>query len=185
LSTALHVGCELVLAAGCGLAVFVGWRCEAPWAMLGFALMGAAALFGAFRYAGFESVTDAHRSLSLLSSRFALLLIAVGRARSNSQRLLVLLGCAATMFAPHLAALGINLAALLVIACRAGPGRHAFAIAGSLLFVLAGLVIGAEGEWMSVPRVDLFHLALAAAVLCWSGARLWPLASGPRFAGAT
>ncbi|MGC4010827.1 MAG: hypothetical protein QM805_18695 [Pseudomonas sp.] len=63
---------------------------------------------------------------------------------------------------------------LLLIAI-AWPGRSQrwpLAMAGALLFVLAGLGIAGRGEWQGIPRVDLYHLTLMLATLCWTLARL-------------
>lgn len=68
--------------------------------------------------------------------------------------------------------LAISVLALVVIAWP-GRSRHwPLAIAGGALFALVGLVVGSRGEWLGIPRVDLYHLGLAAAVLLWLRAGL-------------
>ena len=73
-----------------------------------------------------------------------------------------------------------NALALLALAWPGRSRRWALAVAGSLAFLLAGLVIGTQGDWLGVPRVDFFHLCLASAVLAWVGARLRERGSGRR-----
>lgn len=42
-----------------------------------------------------------------------------------------------------------------------GKARSGLAVAGIALIALAGLLIGTQGEWLGLPRVDWFHFALA------------------------
>lgn len=140
--------------------------------MTGLLLMGTAALLGALRYAGFETVTPWHQAASQLSGRLGLLLIAVGGLQRSVGRLWLLGAALLLWWLPDNLALLGNLLALLAIAWR-GRSRHwPLAIAGSLLFPLAGLLVGTRGTWAGVARLDLFHLLLALAVLCWGLAGL-------------
>ncbi len=166
---ALHVFCEAFLAACCTLAAVSAWRpsSRAPVAALGFALIGIAALLGALVYAGFQAATAAHDAATLLAARLSLLLIAAQSLRNWRWAAgVVVLGALSLVLMPPLDQ-AIAVLALVAIAWK-GRSRHwPLAIAGSLLFALAGLVIGTRGEWLGVPRVDLFHLGLALAVLAW------------------
>ena len=65
-------------------------------------------------------------------------------------------------------ALMVNIAALaLMITWRAWSTRRAPwpMVVAALLFALAGLAIGTHGQALGLPRVDLYHLTLAAALL--------------------
>ena len=60
------------------------------------------------------------------------------------------------------------IAALLVFAgtqIKSETQRSAVVIASCLFTAFAGLLIGTEGQWGPLPRVDWYHLALTAANL--------------------
>ncbi|XHS76339.1 hypothetical protein ACFJGW_11370 [Burkholderiaceae bacterium UC74_6] len=168
----LHIACELVLAACCAVNVLDAARQRAYLAALGFGLIGLAALLGAAVYAGAQPMVAPHDTLTFLAARLGLLLIAARafrRAQWNAA--LAALGVAALLL-PSPADLAISVLALVVIAWP-GRSRHwPLAIAGGALFALVGLVVGSRGEWLGIPRVDLYHLGLAAAVLLWLRAGL-------------
>ena len=58
-------------------------------------------------------------------------------------------------------------ATLMVFAAWSWPRHWPLTVAGAALFALVGLLVGTRGVWMGIPRVDLYHLGLAAAVLLW------------------
>lgn len=64
----------------------------------------------------------------------------------------------------------IALIAVLVVCIQKYKGSNKttalYGIAGALLFILSGLVIGTVGTIAGLPRVDLFHYGLAAASYC-------------------
>ncbi|WP_271103620.1 hypothetical protein [Pseudomonas tohonis] len=168
----LHVGGELLLASACLLAAWLHGRERQGWRAAGFVLMALAALAGAALYAGLDALDEVHRQLAFMSSRIGLPLIAFVWLRGASRHLAVLALAAAMLLAPAPVALVGNALALLALAWPVRSRRWALAVAGSLAFLLAGLVIGTQGDWLGVPRVDFFHLCLASAVLAWVGARL-------------
>ncbi|UVE18766.1 hypothetical protein NVV93_05080 [Pseudomonas sp. LS44] len=172
MSLLLHVGAELLLCAVCAWAWYRSLRAGQTWRAAGFALMGAAALCGALKYAGASGIDTAHTALSQWSSRLSLLLIAIGVLRSRWWHLPVAAAAAALLLLPAAIVLVGNVLALLAIAYPGRSARWAWAIAGALLFMAAGLLVGTQGGWLGVPRVDVFHLTLAAAVLVWIAARL-------------
>ncbi|MBM7059608.1 hypothetical protein JQX08_02695 [Pseudomonas sp. UL073] len=176
----LNVLCELLLCTACLWAAYGALRASQTWRLLGFLLIGAAALLGAVHYAGVEQVATAHQQLSAVSGRLSLLLIALGAVRGVRRQALVLALGALMLGLPEQAALFGNLLALLAIGWPGRSQRWALACTGCLLFLCAGLAVGTRGEWLGIARLDLFHLTLLAAVLCWSFAGLcgtrwaWP-----------
>ncbi|BAN48270.1 hypothetical protein [Metapseudomonas resinovorans] len=165
--------CELLLFGACLLAVTLSLRAGHYWRGLGLALIGLAALLGAFHYAGMETVKPLHQAASSLSGRVSLLLIAAASLVGPARNALLLALAGVMLWLPAQAALAGNVLALMVIAWK-GRSRHwPLAIAGCLLFMAAGLLVGTQGEWLGIPRLDLFHLTLALAVGCWL------LAGGP------
>lgn len=168
----LHVGGELLLAAACLLAAWSYGRERQGWRAAGFVSMALAALAGAVLYAGVGAIDEVHRQLAFISSRIGLLLIAFVWLHGAPRHLALLALAAAMLVAPAPVALVGNALALLALAWPGRSQRWPLAVFGSLAFLLAGLVIGTQGDWFGVPRVDLFHLSLALAVLAWVGARL-------------
>lgn len=164
----LSVLCELLLCASCLWAASASLSRQHGWMALGFLLIGSAALLGAFNYAGVEQVKPWHQSVSGVSGKLALVLIAAGGALSGwRQHLLVLLFAAAMLLLTSQLVLVGNLLALLLIVWN-GRSRWLLAATGSVLFVAAGLLVGTQGVWQGIARVDLFHLTLALAVVCWT-----------------
>jgi hypothetical protein len=164
--------CELLLCAASLWAAADSLRHGHGWRALGFALITAAALAGALVYSGMEAVRPTHQALSGVSGRIALLLIAVGSLHGALRHLLLVALAALMFWLPEKLALAGNLLALLAIAWPGRSRRWPLALAGALLFVAAGLGIGGRGEWLGVPRLDLYHLTLMLAVLCWAAAGL-------------
>ena len=163
----LHVFCEALLAACCTVATVSALRSRAELAALGFALIGSAAMLGALVYAGIEATTAAHAGASLLAARLGLLLIATQAVRERLWGTAVVLLGVLSLLVPAPLDQGIAVLALVAIAWKGRSRQWPLAVAGAVLFALAGLVIGTRGEWLGLPRVDLFHLGLAAAVLAW------------------
>lgn len=168
----LHVGGELLLASACLLAAWLHGREREGWRAAGFVSMALAALAGAVLYAGFSAVDDLHRQLAFVSSRIGLPLIAFVWLQGAPRHLALLALAAAMLLLPPPVALVGNALALVALAWPGRSRRWPLAVAGSMAFLLAGLVIGTQGDWLGIPRVDLFHLCLATAVLAWIGARL-------------
>lgn len=168
----LAVLCELALFCAC---VWAAWGCarrRQGWAVLGFALLGVAALLGALTYAGLDAVSEPHRCLSTAAGRVALVLIAFAGGLGRWRTLGVLAAVVVMTLLPDELALAGNLTALLAIAWKGRSARWSLAVAGVALFASAGLLIGTHGEWLGVARLDLFHLCLAAAVAAWGAAGL-------------
>ncbi|MDF3936160.1 hypothetical protein [Pseudomonas citronellolis] len=174
----VHVLCELALFVACLWAALGSLRRRQGWALLGFALLGLAALLGALVYAGLAQLEPLHHELSNLAGRLALLLIAIGGASSLGLNLAVIGFCAVMLWVPDGSSLGVNLLALLAIARKGRSLRWPAALAGAVAFAATGLLVGTRGDWFGVARVDLFHLGLALAVCCWARAELGGLAQG-------
>lgn len=168
----LHVSCELLLGLACLWAAARSLRQGRAWAMGGLLLMGVAALLGALQFAGIAAATSWHQGATQLSGRIALLLIAAGGLQQHGQRLLLVIAAVVLWLVPDSFALAGNLLVLLAIAWHGRSRRWPLAVAGSLLFPVAALLVGSRGEWFGVARQDLFHLLLAVAVLCWGLAGL-------------
>ncbi|TGK07833.1 hypothetical protein EHO59_06970 [Leptospira semungkisensis] len=72
---------------------------------------------------------------------------------------------------PYSTAIGaISFVTVIIVCIQKYKGSHKtaalYGIAGALLFILAGLVIGTVGHISGIPRVDVFHYVLAVAVYC-------------------
>lgn len=168
----MSVICELLLSLACLWACLISWRDRQHWQAVGFGLIAATALGGALLFAGLESVKPGHQLMSGISGRIALLLIAVGRLQGIQRQVLLMMIAALMLWLPQPWPLAGNLLALIAIAW---PGRSQHwppAIAGALLFMFAGLVVGSQGQWLGIARQDIYHLTLMLAALCWGAARL-------------
>lgn len=172
--------CELLLCIACLWACAISLKDRQGWRACGFLSIAATALVGALVYAGVEQVQPAHQAMSGVSGRIALLLIAVGSLHRMSHRWLLLAAAALMLWVPQQWALAGNLLALIAIAWPGRSQRWPLAIAGSLLFIFAGLVVGARGEWHGIARQDIYHLTLMLAALSWGIARLVSTRPQPR-----
>ena len=164
----LHIAGELVLAAACAAAALAALRHRAALAALGFGLIGITALIGAFVYGGVPGAEAPHEAVGFLAARIGLLLVAAKGWPGMKRGLLLVGACAVALLVPGVVSLGISVLALVAIAWPGRSARWPLALAGALLFALAGLVIGTRGEWLGVARVDLYHLGIALAVLAWT-----------------
>ena len=177
---------ELVLVAACGIA---GRTCKSLPGLAGrlapasFFLVGLAAFAGALRYSGLELVTPIHERLSPLA---AIGLSALGgcflalrhpqpRVGYITYGLIVLGGLSCMMLEPNLpwrlvlSLIGIGLivstAALTLPRSRSAASAS---LAAATALVLVGLGIGTEGSLWGFPRLDLFHLGMAATMALYA-----------------
>ncbi|WP_236173375.1 hypothetical protein [Pseudomonas pseudonitroreducens] len=164
--------CELLLCVASLWAAVDSLKHAHGWRAGGFVLIAVTALLGALVYGGLETARPAHQTMTGISARISLLLIAIGSLHGAPRHLLLAALAALMLWLPDNLALAGNLLALLAIAWPGRSQRWPLAIAGALLFVLAGLGIAGRGEWWGIPRVDLYHLTLLLATLCWTLARL-------------
>ncbi|MCE4070512.1 MULTISPECIES: hypothetical protein [Pseudomonas] len=164
--------CELLLCAASVWAAADSLKNGHGWRVAGFAMITFTALLGALVYGGLEMARPAHQTMTGISGRISLLLIAVGSLHGATRHLLLAALAALMLWLPNNLALAGNLLALIAIAWPGRSQRWPLAIAGALLFVLAGLGIAERGDWWGIPRVDLYHLTLMLATLCWTLARL-------------
>jgi hypothetical protein len=164
--------CELLLCAACVWAAADSLKHGRGWRVGGFVLFAFTALLGAWVYGGLETARPAHQFMTGISGRIGLLLIAIGSLHGTARHLLLVALAALMLWLPDNLALAGNLLALVAIAWPGRSQRWVLALAGGLLFVLAGLGIAGRGEWLGIPRVDLYHLALMLATLCWTRAGL-------------
>ncbi|WP_447748300.1 hypothetical protein [Pseudomonas nicosulfuronedens] len=172
--------CELLLCAASLWAAANSLRHGHGYRVVGFVLMAIAALMGALVYGGVEALRPAHQAMSGITGRITLLLIAVGSLHGAPRHLLLIALATLMLWLPANLALAGNLLALFAIAWPGRSRRWPLALAGALLFVLAGLGIGGRGEWLGVARLDLYHLTLMLATLCWANAGLQDTRWQPR-----
>jgi hypothetical protein len=161
------IAAELCLAIAACLGAFKTRRGQAPIAPAGFLLFAAAAGLGALTYAGFGWAGAPHDLVTRLTEWAGLALIAIGLTGKKMPMLIA----AALLVALAVVtgeALLVNIAALLVMivwafwSTRRAPWPI---IVAALLFALAGLAIGTHGQVLGLPRVDLYHVTLAVALL--------------------
>ena len=171
---------EAVLAIATGVSVVWLWRAGLRACAFGLSFVGVAAALGALLFAGFVSVDASHAAITQWAAvagfpafgGFALwrcfrgepgwpvLLLAVA--------ILAVIGSWLASPAYTMAIGSVGLASLLVVAftrIRSAPQSGTVVIASCLFTALAGLLIGTEGQWGPLPRVDWYHLALTAANL--------------------
>lgn len=147
---------------------------------MGFGLVGFAAALGTLRFGFFPSIEPAHTAFSRVAGLVGVPLIGVGFATSalSSDALRKTVGISCLVALPLGAmALGwlplyrLGVGGLAMVVSIAISARHlssdrrvGFAgISGAGLVMLAGLVIGTDGELMGFQRIDWFHYVLATA----------------------
>lgn len=161
------VAAELCLAGASIFGAFKSWKAPAPLAPAGFLLFAAAATLGAIVYAGIGMAEPLHDIITRITEWAGLALIAAGLMIKPWPTLIggvLLLAVAIGTGQP----LMVNVAALgLMIAWRLWLTRRPpwVLVTAALLFALAGLVIGTHGQVFGLPRVDLYHVTLAVAIL--------------------
>lgn len=164
----LDVLCEIVLAAACAWATWCSWRSRSSLSGTGFLIFGLAALAGALQYSGIQQATQAHQYLTLWGSRMGLPLIAIGTLIGNAGLVFAVGLCVVLLVVPGPVALVANFLALIAIVYEGWSSRSWSLIVGALLFFVAAVVVGAQGQWFGMPRVDIYHLGLAIAVIVWA-----------------
>jgi len=158
---------ELCLVAASLIGAAKTWKSPAPLAPAGFLLFAAAAALGALGYAGIGAAEPLHDQITHITEWAGLALIAAGLMQKPWP---TLIGAGLLLAAGIVTrqALMVNVAALaLMIAWRLWLTRRPpwVLVVAALLFALAGLVIGTHGQFLGLPRVDFYHLALAVAIL--------------------
>jgi len=166
----MHVACELLLAACCLPPSLAAGRRGALLAAIGFGLIGVAAFLGAWVYAGAQGLVPTHELATFFAARLSLFLIAVAPPHGRMQWVGVAAAGVVALLIPSPLDLAVSVLALGAIAWKGRSQRWPLAVTGAALFALAGLVVGTQGAWLGIPRVDLYHLSIAAAVLAWLAA---------------
>lgn len=157
-------------------------------AAVGLALIGAAALVGALRFAGLQDLAPLHRGLTDAATAIAMPMIGAAalalawpfawsaRAWLRWLALLVALFAAARLagaFAIHGLVIGaVGTIGVLAAGVRGlGGARRAgvLLLVGGALVLIAGLAVGSEGELGPFARIDVFHYLLALANLALGG----------------
>lgn len=163
-------------------------------AAVGLALIGAAALIGALRFAGLEDLASLHRGLTDAATAIAMPMIGAAalalawpfawsaRAWLRGLALLIALFAAARLagaFAIHglvigaVGTIGVLAAGVRGVLGAGGLGRTREAgvllLVGGALVLIAGLAVGSEGELGPFARIDVFHYLLALANLALGG----------------
>jgi hypothetical protein len=184
---------ETVLAIATGVSVVWLWRAGLRACAFGLSFVGLAAALGALLFAGFTAVDASHALITQWAAvagfpvfgAFALWRRFRGEPAWPAAMLvvviLVLIGRWMSSPGYTMAIGSVGLAALLLVAftrIKSAPRFSAIVIASCVFTALAGLLIGTEGQWGPLPRVDWYHLALTAANLGfgWALARTGALA---------
>jgi hypothetical protein len=181
---------EAVLAVATGVSAHMLWRAGLRACAFGLSFVGIAAALGALLFAGVMAVDASHAAITQWAALagfpafggFALWRRFRGEPAWPIALLVVLiLGLLGLWLATPAYAMAIGSAGLfclLLVALaqlKTAPRSSVVVFASCLLTVLAGLLIGTEGHWGPLPRVDWYHLALTAANLGFgwglSGAR--------------
>ncbi|MCC6275873.1 MAG: hypothetical protein IT569_08440 [Leptospiraceae bacterium] len=180
-STALS---DFVLAMTTGYAVYVSYQrktTESFYASLGLLTFVLAAIFGIIRFGIQPSVLPAHQFLSNFAAYVGVPLIGASFisfglykiSRNSFLYIVISLLLLFNLFTyvvkfplypiivGGLANLGILIAGIREIQLQ--KDYALCAIGGSLLTILAGLLIGTEGSWFGILRVDWFHYSLSIA----------------------
>ena len=171
---------EALLAVATGFSVVRLWRAGWRACAFGLGFVGLAAALGALLFAGFMMVDASHA----LVTRWAAVAgfpafggFALWRQFRTEPAwplpllVILLLGLLGTFIAGATYPLligSLGLLCLLLAASvriRSAPLDAAMLFAACLLTAMAGLLIGTEGQWGPLPRVDWYHLALTAANL--------------------
>ena len=178
--TASSVFFEAVLAIATGVSVLWLWRAGLRACGFGLSFVGLAAALGALLFAGFTAVDAGHAAITHWAAvagfpafgGFALWRCFRGEPAWPAALLLVvalgLLGAALPGATYPLAIGSLGLLCLLLVAfvqLKNAPRNSAVLLLACALTALAGLLIGTEGQWGPLPRVDWYHLALTAANL--------------------
>jgi hypothetical protein len=158
--------CELVLAAACAWGVARALAVTRIFAALGFGLLGAAAIAGAIEYAGLAQAAPTHQLITRAVTWLSVALIALDR--TLYARALACLAVVGLLVLPAPLAYVVNAAAFGSLAVSSGsapPHVRVAVLAGIVLFVAAALAVGPTGQIAGWPRLDLYHLMLAVAVV--------------------
>ncbi|XP_078607865.1 uncharacterized protein LOC144879886 [Branchiostoma floridae x Branchiostoma japonicum] len=173
LSTAVS---DFVLSASAVLPALTLWR-PSPVGSAGFLVIGIAAGLGVLRFgqgSPSPSLVQAHQSLSWLANVLGAACISAALhekmvAGHNLWTDYRLVG-AALLLAIHrflppkvseLATLLLSGISVVTAGILCGRNGDTTGVTGAVLYAVSGLVIGVEGSFLSIPRVDWFHYALA------------------------
>jgi hypothetical protein len=171
---------EAVLAIATGVSVTWLWRAGFRACAFGLSFVGLAAALGALLFAGFMAVDASHATITQWAAvagfpafgGFALWRRFRGEPAWPAALLVVvilgLLGASLSGATYPLVIGSLGLLCLLLVALtqlRTSPLNSVILFAACALTALAGLLIGTEGQWGLLPRVDWYHLALTAANL--------------------
>ena len=182
---ATHIAGELLLAATTAVSLAWLWRSGRRACAFGLSFVAGAALLGALEYAGAAAVSPMHASATRWAAvagfpAFAGFALWTQGHREPSWPIIaavvLALGLIGRISPGPDYALAIGSLALLCLLALAAFGWKATPRNSALLFLacavtaLAGLLIGTEGDWRSISRVDLYHLALASANLAYGRA---------------
>ena len=141
---------------------------------MGFVIIGTAATLGTIKFAldsPQEGIVSWHKFFSWLATVIGLPLLASAYHRQNSILIManahvasglaiIILKNYLTEKAVSMATEAVSTAAVVSIGLLNVVQFNAHGIIGAVIYAVTGLVIGTEGDWNGIPRVDLFHYAL-------------------------
>ncbi len=175
-----------VVACGLGLTLLQRGGHGAGTGGVGLMLVGLAAGFGALRLTAFPELEAAHSGLSRMATMIGEPLVGAGfvtaafvpqHARVVRSATFVTALVAAVMLVAvplwgTIAAATGMVAVCVGAVASADPRSAASAITGAALVVVAGLVIGTDGQWAGLSRTGWFHTTLIVAHGCMAWALL-------------
>lgn len=178
--TGTSVFFEAVLALATGVSVLGLWRRGFRACAFGLSFVAAAAALGALLFADVSAVDAPHALITRWAAvagfpafgGFALWRRLRGEPAWPMAALTVaVLAVISSVVSAPIYPIAIGSLALLCLLAvafadiKTAPRRSATLIVACLLTALAGLLIGTEGRWGPLPRVDWYHLALTLANL--------------------
>ncbi|TGJ98829.1 hypothetical protein EHQ53_11500 [Leptospira langatensis] len=146
--------------------------------------VAAGAFLGVIFFLGGDWITGIYRFVVQFAGTvgipwIGIAFFSIGYSKVSARNWYVLSAALAVLFildslyalGPYSTAIGaVAFVTVLVVSIQKYKGSHKtaalYGIAGALLFILGGLVIGTVGQIAGIPRVDIFHYVLAVAVYC-------------------
>lgn len=147
--------------------------------MVGFFIIGVAAFVGTVRFGLRNPRSDLvafHKYLSWMGSAIAVPYIAAAYHKQEHSHLLANVHLASgfglvtvqKFLSPRvqrLAAEGVSSYAVVSILTLSLITSNYEGALGAVCYITAGLIVGTDGYWLGIPRVDVFHYVIAVATI--------------------